>query len=185
MINLLADVIKDLIRYLRRDDDSHTIRRFLGRTKLLRTDLVKILVHHVNNTELWDILLRYVLMSTNKIVCSMAQSDMVLDTWCDSRMKWIPLSSSRLMINLTSPVSVIYNDQIPTEKTMYSLYQQIISHLQEYKVALSDDNVWFAVSGRLAKLLSVVRTKFYIFRIDRYISHNDFYKIYCVSRRIV
>ncbi|RLU24932.1 hypothetical protein DMN91_003023 [Ooceraea biroi] len=112
------DVIKDLIRYLRRDDDLHTIRRFLGRTKVLQTDLIKILVHHVNNTELWDILLR-------------------------------------LVINLTSSVSVIYNDQIPTEKTMYSLYQQIISHLQEYKVALTDNNVWLAVSERLGKLLNI------------------------------
>ncbi|EFN77461.1 Protein timeless-like protein [Harpegnathos saltator] len=53
------DVIKDLIRYLKRDDDTHTIRRFLGRTKLLQTDLVKILVYHVSNIELWDVLLRY------------------------------------------------------------------------------------------------------------------------------
>ncbi|KAH0946664.1 hypothetical protein HN011_009855, partial [Eciton burchellii] len=112
------DVIKDLIRYLRRDDDLHTIRRFLGRAKLLQTDLVRILVHQVKNTELWDILLR-------------------------------------LIINLTSSVSVIYNNQIPAEKTMYSFYQQIISHLQEYKLALTNDNVWFAVSGRLRKLLSI------------------------------
>jgi len=39
---------------------------------------------------------------------------------------------------------------------MYSFYQQIISHLQEYKVALTDDNVWHAVCGRLRKLLSIV-----------------------------
>jgi timeless len=63
VINLLVDVIKDLIRYLRRDDDLHTIRRFLGRAKLLQTDLVRILVHQVKNTELWDILLRCVYTS--------------------------------------------------------------------------------------------------------------------------
>lgn len=57
----MIDVIKDLIRYLKRDDDTHTIRRFLGQTRLLQTDLVKILIHHAENTELWDILLRYVL----------------------------------------------------------------------------------------------------------------------------
>lgn len=56
----MTDVIKDLIRYLKRDDDTHTIRRFLGQTKLLQTDLVKILIHHVKNIELWDVLLRYV-----------------------------------------------------------------------------------------------------------------------------
>lgn len=61
VINFLIDVIKDLIRYLKRDDDTHTIRRFLGQTRLLQTDLVKILIHHVENIELWDVLLRYVL----------------------------------------------------------------------------------------------------------------------------
>ncbi|XP_072751003.1 protein timeless homolog [Anoplolepis gracilipes] len=112
------DVIKDLIRYLRRDDETHTIRRFLGRTKLLQTDLVKIFIHYVKYTELWDVLLR-------------------------------------LLINLTSSAFVIYNEQIPTEKTMYSLYQQIISHLQEYKAALTDDNVWLTIAGRLGKLLNI------------------------------
>ncbi|CAL1677972.1 unnamed protein product [Lasius platythorax] len=116
------DVIKDLIRYLRRDDDTHTIRRFLGRTKLLQTDLVKIFIHHVKYTELWDVLLR-------------------------------------LLINLTSSAFVIYNEQIPTEKTMYSLYQQINSHLQEYKAALTDDSVWLTVGGRLEKLLNIDSTE--------------------------
>ncbi|KAL6437558.1 hypothetical protein ACFW04_004180 [Cataglyphis niger] len=116
------DVIKDLIRYLRRDDDTHTIRRFLGRTKLLQTDLVKIFIHHVKYTELWDVLLR-------------------------------------LLINLTSSTFVIYNEQIPTEKTMYSLYQQINSHLQEYKAALTDENVWLTVAGRLGKLLNIDSTE--------------------------
>lgn len=62
----MTAVIKDLIRYLKRDDETHTIRRFLGQTKLLQTDLVRIFIHHVNNTELWDILLRYVLISMLK-----------------------------------------------------------------------------------------------------------------------
>ncbi|KAM0735754.1 Protein timeless-like protein [Formica fusca] len=116
------DVIKDLIRYLRRDDDTHTIRRFLGRTKLLQTDLVKIFIHHVKYTELWDVLLR-------------------------------------LLINLTSSTFVIYNEQIPTEKTMYSLYQQINSHLQEYKAALTDENVWLTIAGRLGILLNIDSTE--------------------------
>ncbi|XP_012535516.2 protein timeless homolog isoform X2 [Monomorium pharaonis] len=116
------DVIKDLIRYLKRDDDTHTIRRFLGQTKLLQTDLVKILIHHVKNIELWDVLLR-------------------------------------LLINLTSSAFVIYNEQIPTEKTTYSLYQQIVSYLQEYKAALTDENVWLIVAGRLGNLLNIDSTE--------------------------
>ncbi|XP_014475495.1 PREDICTED: protein timeless homolog [Dinoponera quadriceps] len=116
------DVIKDLIRYLKRDDDTHTIRRFLGRSKLLQKDLVKILIHHVSNTELWDVLLR-------------------------------------LIINLTSPAFVIFNEQIPTEKTMYNFYQQIISYLHEYKAALTDDSVWSVVATRLGNLLNIDNTE--------------------------
>ncbi|XP_020292361.1 protein timeless homolog isoform X2 [Pseudomyrmex gracilis] len=112
------EVIKDLIRYLRRDDDTHTIRCFLGKTKLLQTDLVKILTHHVDKTELWDVLVR-------------------------------------LVINLTSPALVLFNERVPTDKTMYSLYQQIITYLQEYKTALADVNIWTAVVSRLGNLLSV------------------------------
>ncbi|KAG5333965.1 TIM protein, partial [Acromyrmex charruanus] len=112
------EVIKDLIRYLKRDDDTHTIRRFLGQTRLLQTDLVKILIHHVKNIELWDVLLR-------------------------------------LLINLTSSAFVIYNEQIPTEKTMRSFYQQIVTYLQEYKAALTDENVWLAVAGRLGTLFNI------------------------------
>lgn len=69
-LTCLTDVLKDLIRYLKKDDDSHTIRRFLGRTKLFQTDLVKILIHHVNNTELWDVLLRYVLICMQLKLCT-------------------------------------------------------------------------------------------------------------------
>lgn len=64
--------------------------------------------------------------------------------------------SNRLLINLTSSAFVIYNEQIPTEKTTYSLYQQIVSYLQEYKAALADENVWLAVASRLGNLLNIV-----------------------------
>lgn len=63
--SLLIDVIKDLIKYLRRDDDHHTVRQFLGQTKLLQTDLMKIFVEHPNKLELWDVLLRQVHNYTN------------------------------------------------------------------------------------------------------------------------
>lgn len=42
---------------------------------------------------------------------------------------------------------------------MYSLYQQIVSYLQEYKAALTDENVWLAVAGRLGNLLNIVSGK--------------------------
>ncbi|KAK2582183.1 hypothetical protein KPH14_004539 [Odynerus spinipes] len=116
------DVIKDLIKYLKRDDDTHTIRRYLGQTKVLQTDLIKIFIQHSDKSELWDVLLR-------------------------------------LIINLTSPALLIYNEEIPTEKTMRNFYLQIISYLQSYKVALTDDQVWAMVNSRLTKILSIDPTE--------------------------
>lgn len=64
---------------------------------------------------------------------------------------------------MTSSAFVIYNEQIPTEKTTYSLYQQLVSYLQEYKAALTDENVWLAIAGRLGNLLNIVSGKiFYV-----------------------
>ncbi|KAI4503294.1 hypothetical protein M0802_001516 [Mischocyttarus mexicanus] len=109
------DVIKDLIKYLKRDDDSHTIRRYLGRTKLLQSDLLKIFVQYSDKLDLWDV----------------------------------------LIINLTSPALLIFNDKIPMEKTMRSFYLQIISYLQSYKIALADDEIWKIVNNRLTAIFSI------------------------------
>ncbi|XP_031834411.1 circadian regulator timeout [Nomia melanderi] len=112
------DVIKDLIKYLRRDDDSHTVRQFLGQTKILQTDLIKIFIDHSDKLELWDVLLR-------------------------------------LIINLTSPVLLLYNEQIPTDKMQHSIYQKLIFYTQEYKVAFIDDRIWTTLSNRLSKILKL------------------------------
>lgn len=66
----------------------------------------------------------------------------------------------RLIINLTSPALLIYNEQMPMEKTMRNFYLQIISHLQSYKLALADDQVWRIVNDRLINVLSIVSFNF-------------------------
>lgn len=50
--------MKDLIRYLRRDDESHDIRRQLGASKVLPTDLLPLLKSYWEETDLFDALLR-------------------------------------------------------------------------------------------------------------------------------
>ncbi|CAL7943920.1 unnamed protein product [Xylocopa violacea] len=112
------DVIKDLIKYLRRDNDSHVVRQFLGQTNLLQTDLIKIFIDHSDKVELWDVLLR-------------------------------------LIINITSPVLIIYNEQIPTEKMQRGIYQKLIAYTQAYKVALTDDRIWTVLSNRLSEILKL------------------------------
>ncbi|KAI5727862.1 hypothetical protein M8J77_007835 [Diaphorina citri] len=49
---------KDLIKYLRRDDETHSIRRQLGDTNVVHTDLIPIIIHFSDNEELFDIILR-------------------------------------------------------------------------------------------------------------------------------
>nr|XP_012151360.1 PREDICTED: protein timeless homolog [Megachile rotundata] len=112
------DVIKDLIKYLRRDNENHVVRQFLGQAKLLQTDLIKIFIDHSDKLELWDVLLR-------------------------------------LIINLTSPVFLVYNEQIPTDKVQRATYQKLISYTQDYKIALTDDRIWTALNNRLSELLKL------------------------------
>lgn len=55
------ETVKDLIRYLRRDDESHDIRRHLGETQVLQTDLLPLLKSYWEETDLFDVLLRFVI----------------------------------------------------------------------------------------------------------------------------
>lgn len=50
--------VKDLIRYLKRDDESHDIRRQLGETKVVQTDLLPLLKNYWEQTDLFDVLIR-------------------------------------------------------------------------------------------------------------------------------
>ncbi|KAF7990289.1 hypothetical protein HCN44_000094 [Aphidius gifuensis] len=92
------NVIKDLIKYLKRDDDTHTVRRYLGQTKLLENDLLQIAIHHT---------------------------------------------------------LMVYNEEIPKEKTNRNLYLQLVGYLQSYKTSLTDDRLWKVASSRLSKILEM------------------------------
>ncbi|KAK9879050.1 hypothetical protein WA026_003865 [Henosepilachna vigintioctopunctata] len=52
------ETVKDLIRYLRKDDENHDIRRQLGETKVLQTDLLPLLKSYWEETELFDVLIK-------------------------------------------------------------------------------------------------------------------------------
>jgi timeless len=54
----ISETIKDLIRYLRRDDESHEIRRYLGEAKILQSDLLPILRNFWEKEDLFDVILR-------------------------------------------------------------------------------------------------------------------------------
>lgn len=54
-----------LIWILRRDGEIHEYRRHLGRSKVLQTDLLPMLMHQMENNELSDVLLRLLVNLTN------------------------------------------------------------------------------------------------------------------------
>ncbi|KAJ8921929.1 hypothetical protein NQ315_008563 [Exocentrus adspersus] len=112
------ETVKDLIRFLRRDDDSYDVRRQLGDTKVLQTDLLPLLKSYWEETDLFDVLLR-------------------------------------LIVNLTTPALILWNEEVPTEKTVRNHYLQIEDHLQSYKQAFVDDAIWAVLSTRLSKVLEI------------------------------
>ena len=60
-----VECVKDLIRFLRRDDNNHEIRRSLGDLAVVKSDLLPILRDHSNNRELFDVTLRLLVNLTN------------------------------------------------------------------------------------------------------------------------
>lgn len=52
------ECVKDLIRFLRRDDATHVIRRVLGNIGVVSTDLIPLLREYSNDEELFDLVLR-------------------------------------------------------------------------------------------------------------------------------
>ncbi|XP_033610217.1 protein timeless homolog [Cryptotermes secundus] len=59
------ETIKDLIRYLRRDDENHEIRRYIGEAKILQADLLPMLKDYWQKSDLFDVLLRLLVNLTN------------------------------------------------------------------------------------------------------------------------
>jgi len=114
----VKETITDLIRYLRRDEEDHSIRRHLGKAKILQTDLLPILIHHSDKDELFDVVLR-------------------------------------LLVNLTNPALLIFQEELPADRTSRHHFMEIISHLQSYKEAFTEQRVWEVLVGKLEKLLKV------------------------------
>lgn len=72
------------------------------------------------------------------------------------------LCSIRLIINITSPVLLLFNEQVPTEKMQRTIYLKLISYTQSYKVALIDGRIWTILSNRLSEIIKLVSIKFVV-----------------------
>ncbi|KAK3876876.1 hypothetical protein Pcinc_018372 [Petrolisthes cinctipes] len=62
------ETTKDLVRYLRRDDESHEVRRALGDTRVLQTDLLPLVRDYSNDTEQFDVTIRLLVNLTNPVL---------------------------------------------------------------------------------------------------------------------
>jgi timeless len=117
------ECVKDLVLYLRRDDDDHSIRRLLGNTQVVQRDLLPLLKHYSEDLELYDVILR-------------------------------------LLVNLTHPALLLYDEEVPKNKKYLSYYLEIEGNLREYKAAFVDKLVWKRLTDRLRHLLNLVRHLF-------------------------
>lgn len=72
----------------------------------------------------------------------------------------------RLLVNLTNPAILLYNEELPEEKMARNDYLEIVSHLQSYKQAFTDSKVWMAIAKKLEALL-------YMSPIERQEEDND------------
>lgn len=53
-----SDSVKDLIRYLRHEDDSRDVRQQLGAGQILQNDLLPIIIQHGQDKALFDACIR-------------------------------------------------------------------------------------------------------------------------------
>lgn len=110
--------LKDLIRFLKRDDNDQEIRRQLGETKVLKTDLIHILKAYNEDADIFNVVVR-------------------------------------LLVNLTMPALVVFENEIPEDKMGRMHYIEIISYLQEYKDAFCDEAIWIVLTAKLRDLLQL------------------------------
>lgn len=139
----MIETVKDLIKFLRRDGEDHEIRRYLGESNILLTDLVPMLKDHYEDQQLFDVLLR------------LANSSLFNNF--NFILHGFILCLFRLLVNLTNPVQILYNEVLPEDKTARNYYLQIINHLQWYKEAFVDDTIWAIFLRKLAEIFNIVR----------------------------
>ncbi|VVC29572.1 Hypothetical protein CINCED_3A024542 [Cinara cedri] len=59
----------------------------------------------------------------------------------------------RLLVNLTTPALLIYNEQLPADKVPRQYYLQLELHLQKYKRAFTNIKVWKIIANKLAEVI--------------------------------
>lgn len=118
LFSVLIVCVKDLILYLRRDDDDHNTRRLLGKAQVVGRDLLPLFKNYGNDDKVWEVGLR-------------------------------------LLVNMTHPALLLYDEEIPRNKTYLNYYNQLEGYLRSYKEAFVDKILWKTLAEKLKHLLDL------------------------------
>nr|XP_018907854.1 PREDICTED: protein timeless homolog [Bemisia tabaci] len=61
----------------------------------------------------------------------------------------------RLLINLMSPVILLYKEELPSEKVSRNYYLQLLSQLQSAKAAFADEKIWKVLADKMGTILKL------------------------------
>lgn len=127
--------VKDLIRYLRHEDETRDVRQQLGAAQILQSDLLPILTQHRQDKPLFDAVIRFILQLF--YFYYMPAFMFVLRgfgvcAWQENLKLLPPNCFPRLMVNLTQPALLCFGS-IPKEPSMRHHFLQVLTYLQAYK----------------------------------------------------
>lgn len=124
--------VKDLIRYLRHEDETRDVRQQLGAAQILQNDLLPILVQYPQDKVLFDAVIRY-------WGAGLWPGEALLGAPCWAGVPHTSPLPHRLMVNLTQPALLCFG-KVPADATSRHHFLQVLSYLQAYKeVSLPGD----------------------------------------------
>jgi len=121
--------LKDLARFLRREDESCNIRRQMGNAQLLQKDLLPILMHVTDDEELTDITIRLLVNLT---------------------------SPADICFNKTpNEAEEAVSGKTKVTNTHQAKYLEVVQYLQNYKEAFTNEKVMAACASQIGKILQM------------------------------
>ncbi|KAG1649885.1 Protein timeless [Nymphon striatum] len=64
--------------------------------------------------------------------------------------------SSKLLVNLTNPAYLLYEEELPQEKHTRNHYLELLSHLESYKLSFTESAIWATLTNILGEILKLV-----------------------------
>ncbi|GBN56120.1 Protein timeless [Araneus ventricosus] len=112
------ECLRDLLQYLRKPDENHSVLRFLGSNHLIETDILPILKRYKDEKDIFDFALR-------------------------------------LLVALTSPALLLFNEEIPVDKASHNVYLELVSYLQNYKKVFYELDIWKVLYEHLERRIAL------------------------------